>query len=205
MRWSGANATAVALEQLRLLHFVDISLPSGTAYVHTGTGTITVSGTDYLGAGALGEVSPIKEDADPFPRTVKLKLSGVDSTLVTAAMGEGMFNRAVVIRRGLLSIVTGALVATPVVLWRGLVNKCEIHVEEGGQTYIELSCESRLRRSARVAYYTKEDLQVAYGGDTFLSLITDIPLFTGNWGTRAVGPPVQYPPDFTIPDFYFPG
>lgn len=205
-RWiQAANAAETAKNQICLLAFVELALPSGTLYLHTGYGTITSGGHDYLGMGSIGSIDPIREEADPFPRTVKMTLSGIDSTLVTAAMSEQMFNRSVTLKRGFLDITAGTLVAPIETLWHGLVNRCQIKIEEGGATSIEVECESRLRKGAPVAYYTKEDLQLAHPSDTFFNFLADIPGFTGNWGSHAVGPPVTYPPDFNYPDFYWPG
>lgn len=192
-RWSTAgNIAEAAKEQQRMLFFVELVVVSSTLYMHTGIGTITTGGHDYSGLGALGEIEPIKSDADPFPRSVKLKLSGLNSTLVGDVLAESLFNKAVTIKRGFIDINSGALVSVLDTIWSGLVNKCDIHVSDGGQTWVEMTCEGRLRREPKAAYYTKEDLGLDYSGDTFFNYLSEIALFSGNWGNRAVGPPVAY-------------
>lgn len=204
-RWAtAANSTEACKEQFSRLLFVDFQTSSSWLFMHTGVGTIAVGNSYYIGLGNLGQIEPIKEDADPFPRTVRMQLSAVNSITLNEALGEQLFNRHVVIKSGFMGAVSNTLVSSCETLWAGRINRVEMTVRNNVQT-LDVWCESLLRKQPAGAYYTKETLWLTYSGDTFFSFLDQIPLFTGNWGNRAVGPPVQYTGGWGDPGVYIPG
>jgi len=85
---SRSAETAAQAEQFRAVALVEVDYASGTLYLHSGAGTITWNGHDYMGAGALGKIEPIEEAAELQSAGVTLSLSGVDAANIAATLAE---------------------------------------------------------------------------------------------------------------------
>lgn len=81
-------------------------------YVHNRLGTISYDGNDYLGVGDYGEIEPIRESERLGPHPIRMKLSGLDATLLAEALDAGTFGDAVTCYEGYLD-TDGALVSDP--------------------------------------------------------------------------------------------
>lgn len=192
MTWfqQAANQSAAIAAHAEAVTFVDLDFPSGHLRLHTRTGTIAW-GTgspipQWLGVGKLGAVADVKEDAELRPNSITLTLSGVDAALVTAAMAEKYHGRAVTIYDGFLDTTTFALLATPEVKFRGLMDY--MTVDLGGNTgSITVHCESELARweKPRELLYTHESQQLLYPTDLGFVNIPVIQSRTVDWSKEG--------------------
>lgn len=89
--------------------FADLGFDSAHLYVHTDLGTITTGGHDWLGVGSFASISGIEETDDGTPTGMSLTLSGIDTTILTAALTEAYMDRPVVIYLAVRDMVTGAI------------------------------------------------------------------------------------------------
>jgi hypothetical protein len=90
------------------------------------------------------------------------------------------------------------VVGTPQLGFRGLINRCELRLnDEGRGSHFEIEVESRLMQAGRSHYLNRETLWnvMPYSGDTFFDYVTKIPNFKSQWGGKAsqldIGP--RYP------------
>lgn len=188
MTWyeSAANQTAAEAEHVEGVVFVDLDLPSGHLRLHTRTGTLTFGGNDYLGVGKFGGIEAVTEDAELRPFSVSLKLSGVDSALMTAALTEEYHGRAAIVYFGLLDTDTLALIADPEMPFRGLMDtmQCELGPNTGT---IVVTCEHEFARWRRHqnGLYTHESQATYVAGDRGFDQVPHIQQRTINWSDHG--------------------
>jgi hypothetical protein len=84
------NQLANEQAHLEEVYFVEMDLPSGWLRLHTRSGTLSCRGSPYTGVGQFGELGDIDEDAMLRPSGVTVTLSGVDSSVITAAKEVGI-------------------------------------------------------------------------------------------------------------------
>lgn len=168
MTWyvSGSNQTAGEAAHVEIVTLVAMDVPSGYLRLHTRTGTITFGGYDYLGVGKFGGVSEIDEDAQLRPSGVTVTLSGVDAALVSSAITEAIHGRAITIYQGYLNLTTGALIADPEIVFRGLMDYMAIDLGQNTGS-ITVQCEGEMARWLRHngSLYTHESQQALFSGD----------------------------------------
>ena len=162
-----------------------IGVTSGSVYFCTGRQFLYFNSNTYTPTGGLGEVSPVQEESDAFPRDMTLRLSGVNSIAATGSlslyepMRESMFNRSVTLHRAFLDPQTMTMINTPEVLWKGKIAEINVMLEDGAW---ELRCISALRKTAAVRYFNRETIKAVDSSDTFCDHIDQIPLFKSLWG-----------------------
>lgn len=182
---STANQTEATQPSIRLFVAVALDFASGVVRAHDGAGSITIGGNEFTGVGNFGGVELTEETVEIIARGIKLRLSGVDNSLLTTALTENYQGRSATVYLGFLNMETNALIDTPETLWEGRMAQMTISLGKTTGT-LELSCEHRLRREPRIARYTHADQQLAYSGDRFFDLVAKIPGFQGTWGARGV-------------------
>lgn len=179
-----ANATAAAARRVTMAVFVELDFASGYVRAHDGIGPITFGGNTYLGVGQFGGIEVAEEAVEVIAKPLKLKLSGVDSTLVSSTMTEVYQNRSVTVYLGFMD-EDSQLIGTPETVWEGRMNQMSISLT-GGDATISLTCEHRLRREPRIARFTDADQKLVHPGDRFFDLLHTIPGYAGKWGQKDV-------------------
>lgn len=172
--------------QYRWLVEVD-SLSTGMTRACTGYQFIVSNGNTYAPVGNLGGAEKIQEDADVFPRAVRLWFAAVNTVQIQDVLSENMFNRPVRIYRTFLTDAF-AIVSTPEELFRGFINTCEMKLKDPQRgDYFEIEVESRLRRTPRAQYFNRATLVSFYAqtGDTFFNYMHQIPLTKAKWGVAT--------------------
>lgn len=154
-----------------------IGVTSSTIYACTGDRFIYSGANTYSPVGYLGGVEPAQEEADVFPRGMKLWVALVSSQALYEAMAEHLFNRTVSMYRATLDPSSAyTVVGTPQMFFKGRINRCEVRLGDPERgNFFELEIESRLRREAASAYYTREMMYQTYSGDTFFNYVHLIP------------------------------
>jgi hypothetical protein len=178
--------SAIAQPVATFYTLADVILDSGTIRAFNGAGYLKVGANTYSGVGDLGGIDAIREDADEFPRGLKLTLAAVTSSnLLSEALQENLFNREVKLYRCWYDTTSLSAVNTAECWFKGKIN--EVNMYRGDQEkgdYLELTLATRLRREANASYYTQEDLWLTYSGDTFFQHVDKIPGFKSLWGQK---------------------
>ena len=111
------------------------------------------------------------------------QLSGINSTILTEALGEQIYERLVIRYEGFIDD-NGALVDTPHELRRDFMDTMEI--ARGGEIdVITLRCESEHIRDTRApgGMFSDEDQQVLFAGDTGFQYLPQMEATPGpHWG-----------------------
>lgn len=164
--------------------FAELDFPSGFVRVHTIIGTITWGGYDWTGVGTLGQVSTVEESAELSRKTITYTLSGIPGSMISIVLGEQYQGRTAKLYFGVLSPTTGQLIATPVLIDRGLMDVSEI--EEGETCSVTITAENRIASWDRpvVRRYTNADQQARFPGDKGLEFVDQAADKEINWGRK---------------------
>ena len=160
---AAANLTQLQAAKLIPVLFGEFQFDEGTERLHTGVGTISWGGNDWMGVGTLGSIEPIEESLELSPYAVRVGLSGLNDTLTTRAQNSDIYGRAMILYVGFL--VDGSLVADPDVIWSGTMDT--MAVKRGKENHIVLQGESDLKffDKSNGLLFTDEDQQKLYPGD----------------------------------------
>ena len=179
---SNAMLAALVARDLKLAIFVEATFASGPVYLWSGFGPIAWNGRTWLGLGSLGKVSPIAEGTTVESRGITLTLSGIDPTLLSSVLGEFLLAAPALVYLGLFT--AGALIASPLTIWAGRMDKPSIKI--GAETAtININCESRLvdMNTSVERRYTADDQQRDWPGDLGMTFVNSIQEMTLYWGT----------------------
>lgn len=75
------------------LYALKLDLMSGMSRLHSGLGELVLGGEVYYGVGALGAVSPQKEQISTSPTKLSVTLTGLDNALLAEVMRERIVDR----------------------------------------------------------------------------------------------------------------
>jgi hypothetical protein len=136
----------------------------------------------WKGAGNLGTISPVSENADLQATGVSLTLAGLDPSFISTALGEQYQGKAIQIWFCPLNTGTGQLIGTPLRIYAGRIDTMD--VEAGETASITLTGEGRLVDffRPRVARYTDAEQQARFPGDLGLQYVSSLQDKTITWG-----------------------
>ncbi len=179
-----ANQSAAEQPHIDVVHFALLDFPDGILRCCTHTSSLTWGGETWLAVGNFGGISEIAEDAMLRPNGCALTLSGLDATVVNAAIAENYHGRTVAVYEGYLS--DGALIADPELLFRGIMDVMTMDVGADDAS-ITVQCEGELARweRHRGLLYTHESQQQVYPGDNFFDQLPLIQNKTISWVKKS--------------------
>jgi hypothetical protein len=179
---SSLNATAVSQQHVRKITFIELRLDSGTLYLHDGVGSYTWGSHTWTGLGALGAIGDIEEADDLSATGTVYQLSGIDTAILTEALGEQIYKRLAIRYEGFLDD-NGALKDTPHELRRDYMHTMPI-VHGGEIDTITLNCESEMIRDNRApgGMFSDEDQQVLFASDTGFQFVPQMLDAQIQWG-----------------------
>lgn len=169
---------ALRAANVRAVIMVRLSFQSGPLRVHSGVGTITWDGEQYLGIGALGQIESMQETTEAVAQDVRLTLTGIPSEYISLALGEHyqggdarIYLAAIDENHRLILDEQGR---GPYLVFRGRMDTMAI--QDGDSGTIHLTCRNRLSDwdRPRERRYTHEDQQVEYPGDLGLQYVAQM-------------------------------
>lgn len=183
---TSAAIARIDASHVRVLMFCSLDFDSGTLYVHNGIGTHTWGGHDWLGLGDFGGVDLIEEGEQATPYAVRLRLSGLDSTMASEALTGDYHLREVVLYVGFLDSAN-VLVDTPDLIWSGQMDTIE--VVAGTENVILVTCESYLAKLDRSngKLFTDAEQRKAYSADTFFKYLPQMQDLRLVWAESRAG------------------
>jgi hypothetical protein len=163
---SGTVAAAVTQERVARTVAVELDFPSGIARWNASPATITIGGNAFLGVGVLGTISVTEESAELRAYGLTLTLSGIPRDAISLALLQGFQNRRGTVWEVPLNPDTFAVLASPVIIFRGRMDTCDVQL--GDTATVQVQLENRLAdwERPRMRRYTDEDQQQVHPGDT---------------------------------------
>lgn len=177
-----ANADATELDHVSYVLLCELNFASGFIRLNSGDRVYTHAGNTYQPFGSLASISSVKENGELVPESLEFTLPGVDPSLITTTLTENYAGRAVTLWVAYLDDNL-QFVATPQVLWEGLMDQMNIQREEKTAT-IQLVCESRLIRWQKASgwLYTHEHQRLVDSTDDFLNYVALMVNRVLKWG-----------------------
>jgi hypothetical protein len=201
-----AVTSAVQDDRISVQVLASFDFDGGLLRFWDGIGDVTVAtggsadGT-YTGAGNLADISPIEEASGTKATGLEFVLSGLNSGLVSTALGEHYQGRAVNVWFAFYNTTTKAILNHPLLVFAGRMNVMAI-TDTGLLATIALTAESRfidLQRAPNPLFYTNDDQIEQNAGDVFFEFIPDMAEKVILWGKNVMRADEWSPPVAAAP------
>jgi hypothetical protein len=180
---------AVTSQVVRPLLACELEFSTGTLRFWNGYGDLVMtaggSSNTFTGLGDLMNVSAISESDQVEAVGAQLSLTGIKSSLISAALSANYTNRNASIFLGLFD-TNKAVIADVYTLFKGKMDIMKI--DEGPETAtIALNLENRLivLDRAKERRYTHEDQQLSFAGDLGFEFVPDLQDKEIIWGKKT--------------------
>lgn len=154
-------------------------------YLHSGLGTISYEGNDYLGVGEFGGVSSVEETEAVVPSSIVLQLSGLSSSLFAEALNASNYGDKVTLYVAYRND-DGTLVDDPWVFYRGRVESANLTRGADNSIRITVQHDLAVLNQQTGTKFTDEEQQKRYSGDTAFSRVQQMQLVQLIWGVSGV-------------------
>ena len=199
-------SSAVQADRISVQVLASFAFDGGTLRFWDGIGDVTVAtgGTadgTYTGAGNLADISPIEEASGTKATGLEFILSGLNSGLVSTALGEHYQGRDVNVWFAFYNTTTKAIINHPVLVFAGRMNVMAI-TDTGLLATIGLTAESRfidMQRAPNPLFYTNDDQIELTAGDVFFEFIPDMAEKVILWGKNVLRADEWSPPVAAAP------
>lgn len=180
---------AVTSQVVRPLLACELEFSTGTLRFWNGYGDLVMtaggSSNTFTGLGDLMNVSAISESDQVEAVGAQLSLTGIKSSLISAALSANYTNRNASIFLGLFD-TSKNVIADVYTLFKGKMDIMKI--DEGPETAtIALNLENRLivLDRAKERRYTHEDQQLSFAGDLGFEFVPDLQDKEIIWGKKT--------------------
>ena len=181
-----------ALNQPRVsaLYALKLDLVSGISRIHSGLGPLVIGGETYYGVGAMGAVSPQKEQLSTSPTKLNVSLSGLDDSLLVEVMRERIVGR--ILRLFLVLLDDAGNVIGAALQFKGMIDQTPI--KAGKTNTIQLSVSNIFESWKQGLPYrcTDESHQRLYPGDRFFRYQDQMANREIHWGSAKDAPSFRY-------------
>ena len=180
---------AITSQVVRPFLAVELEFSTGTLRFWNGYGDITMtaggSSNTFTGLGDLMGVSAVSESDQVEAIGATLSLTGIKSSLISAALSANYTNRNASIFFGLFD-TNKSVIADVYTLFKGKMDIMKI--DEGAESAtIVLNLENRLIAldRAKERRYTHEDQQLSFSGDLGFEFVPDLQDKEIIWGKKT--------------------
>jgi hypothetical protein len=179
--------TAVTADLVRPIILVECAFDSGDLNLWNGIGTLTVSSTDYVGAGTLLAIGEIAESSELQANGITVTLSGITDPLLSKARDEDYQGRELTVKLGAMDSSNG-VISAPVTVFSGFMDTMVIN-DSAETATIQIAVENRLIEfeRTRIRRYTAEDQKIDYPNDKGLEFVAEMAEKEIVWGRSQVG------------------
>lgn len=182
---SASNKSETEAPSLTAVAFVKLEYDSGPVCFHTGVGEITWGGNTYTGAGNLGDIGVLNEEAELGSNPLLLTLSGIPTSLIGTILNEHYQGRPATVYIGFLDEQTEQLVDTPDVAYGGFMDTVTFTRGETATITMQLANELAAWNNPVIRRYNNGDQQTLYPGDLGLEFVERTVNKTIAWGTPS--------------------
>lgn len=186
-----AVQNAITGSAITTANLVDLMFANTPVYVWSGYGDFVYNGNTYKGVGSFGKISEYTETAELSANGLTLTLSGLDNNLIAYAMEvtDRYKGRPCIVRTAYIQNInsTDYTLLNVDYTFVGRMDQMVIQEGEKGAT-VNITVENDLLdlQRARPRYYTQQDQNAEYPGDSgfaFMQALQDIKL---PWGDTTV-------------------
>ncbi|HBI10099.1 MAG TPA: hypothetical protein DDY57_08100 [Franconibacter pulveris] len=167
-----------------------VQFESGTAYVHSGTGTLVLGGYVYYGVGALGAVDDVQESGTTSPTQLKLALSGLDLSLFAKTLNERCVGREAQIY--LVAMDDSGVARVADLIFKGKISSTGATAGETNALQYTVSNVFEDWQRPFPDRYTDESHQAAQPGDRLFRYVAQMAERPIYWGSKKDAPGFTY-------------
>ncbi|KMV33898.1 hypothetical protein [Franconibacter pulveris] len=167
-----------------------VQFESGTAYVHSGTGTLVLGGYVYYGVGALGAVDDVQESGTTSPTQLKLTLSGLDLSLFAKTLNERCVGREAQIY--LVAMDDSGVARVADLIFKGKISSTGATAGETNALQYTVSNVFEDWQRPFPDRYTDESHQAAQPGDRLFRYVAQMAERPIYWGSKKDAPGFTY-------------
>ena len=167
-----------------------VQFESGTAYVHSGTGTLVLGGYVYYGVGALGAVDDVQESGTTSPTQLKLTLSGLDLSLFAKTLNERCVGRQAEIY--LVAMDDSGVARVADLIFKGKVSSTGATAGETNALQYTVSNVFEDWQRPFPDRYTDESHQALQPGDRIFRYVAQMAERPIYWGSKKDAPGFTY-------------
>ena len=124
-----AVSTAIAGQELWPVRLIDLQIGENTFYISDHYRDLTFNSNMYIPNGTLLAVDNVSDSTTANHDSIEVSLSAIDSTFRASVIAENVIGGSVNLYRGLISPVTGLLLADPTLFYQGIIFSSTISEE----------------------------------------------------------------------------
>lgn len=180
---SGAFLSAMVDTVVRPVFLVKLEFTSANLYLNTSNRDISFSAQTWLGNGILhNPLENFKETDDVEANGLVIRIDCLDAAVMGLLLSELTRSKACEVYQGLFD-TSYALIADPVLIFKGYFNSVEFDEDEG-ENVASISYEHDLLVMKKTNHYryTHESQQLLYAGDKGFEFVAKLPDWSGFWG-----------------------
>jgi hypothetical protein len=134
---------AVEQPTVYVAYFVELQFSGGTVRVCSYSQPYTWGGFTWAGLGSVGSISQIQEDTEFGSNNIMLTLNISDPSVLALAVASPDTYRGKIAKIYFAPLNSdGTLIGTPVVHWRGTMDKMQSSISGNGEGRITIVCET---------------------------------------------------------------
>ena len=124
-----AVSTAIAGQELWPVRLIDLQIGENTFYISDHYRDLTFNSNMYIPNGTLLAVDNVSDSTTANHDSIEVSLSAIDSSFRASVIAENVIGGSVNLYRGLISPVTGLLLADPTLFYQGIIFSSTISEE----------------------------------------------------------------------------
>ncbi|HDR2394560.1 hypothetical protein LH668_13605 [Enterobacter kobei] len=188
--FSDSMITWLSRDRVTAVLAANVQFESGTAYVHSGTGTLVLGGFVYYGMGTLGAIDDVSETNTTSPTQLKMTLSGLDMSLFAKTLNERCVGKPAELY--LVAMDDNGVVQVADLIFKGRVSGTGATSGEINALQYTISNIFEDWQRPFPDRYTDESHQAAQPGDRIFRYVAQMAERSIYWGSKKDAPGFTY-------------
>ncbi|WP_409245886.1 hypothetical protein [Enterobacter cloacae] len=188
--FSDSMITWLSRDRVTAVLAANIQFESGTAYVHSGTGTLVLGGYVYYGMGTMGAIDDVNETNTTSPTQLRMTLSGLDMSLFAKTLNERCVGKPAELY--LVAMDDNGVVQVADLIFKGRVSGTGATSGETNALQYTVSNIFEDWQRPFPDRYTDESHQAAQPGDRIFRYVAQMAERSIYWGSKKDAPGFTY-------------
>lgn len=188
--FSDSMITWLSRDRVTAVLAANVQFESGTAYVHSGTGTLVLGGYVYYGMGTLGSIDDVSETNTTSPTQLRMTLSGLDMSLFAKTLNERCVGKPAELY--LVAMDDNGVVQVADLIFKGRVSSTGATSGETNALQYTVSNIFEDWQRPFPDRYTDESHQAAQPGDRIFRYVAQMAERSIYWGSKKDAPGFTY-------------
>ncbi|HFN3771065.1 hypothetical protein [Enterobacter hormaechei] len=188
--FSDSMITWLSRDRVTAVLAANVQFESGTAYVHSGTGTLVLGGYVYYGMGTMGAIDDVNETNTTSPTQLRMTLSGLDMSLFAKTLNERCVGKPAELY--LVAMDDNGVVQVSDLIFKGRVSGTGATSRETNALQYTVSNIFEDWQRPFPDRYTDESHQAAQPGDRIFRYVAQMAERSIYWGSKKDAPGFTY-------------